>query len=163
MTLSLIVAVATNGVIGRDNAMPWRIAEDLKYFKATTLGKPVVMGRRTFESIGKALPGRLNIVVTATPGWAAAGVETASSVTQALDLAQRLAPGIEVMVIGGARLFDAAIDQADRLYLTEVHGDFAGDVYFPRPDPGRWREVSRRDCPGDPPYSFVVLEKSPTA
>ena len=159
MALSLIVAVADNGVIGRDNALPWHLPGDLKYFRRVTMGKPVVMGRKTFESIGKALPGRINIVVTATAGWAADGVEVAPSLPAALDLARRPAPEAEVMVIGGARLFEAALEQADRLYLTEVHGRFAGDVFFNRPDPARWREVSREDVPGDPSYSFVVLEK----
>jgi len=160
MTLSLIVAVADNGVIGRDNALPWHISGDLKYFRRVTMGKPVVMGRKTFLSIGKALPGRLNIVVTATPGWAADGVVVAGSAPEALALARRLAPDSEVMVIGGARLFDATLDRADRLYLTEVHGRYDGDVFFSRPDPAGWREVSREDVPGDPSYSFVVLEKA---
>ena len=161
-TLSLIVAVAANGAIGKDNALPWRLPEDLRYFKRVTMGKPVVMGRRTFDSIGKPLPGRTNIVVTGNPGWSVGGVETAASVPEALALARRLAPEGEVMVIGGARLFDATIGQADRLYLTEVHRAFDGDVFFVRPEPADWREVSRQDCPGDPPYSFVVLEKRST-
>jgi dihydrofolate reductase len=124
-----------------------------------TMGKPVVMGRKTFQSIGKPLPGRPNIVVTRDPAWAADGVQVAHGLDQALDLAAGLAAGGEVMVIGGAELFNATLATAGRLYLTEVHRDYQGDVFFPRPDPAAWREVSREDHAGDPSYSFVVLER----
>jgi dihydrofolate reductase len=161
MTLSLIVAVAANGVIGRDNQLPWHISEDLRYFKRVTLGKPVVMGRKTFQSIGKPLPGRPNIVVTRDAEWTAEGVQVAHALDQALAVAAELAAGGEVMVIGGAELFNATLATADRLYLTEVHRDYQGDVFLVLPDPAQWREVSREDHKGDPPYSFVVLERRP--
>jgi len=157
--LSLIVAVAANGVIGRANQLPWRIPDDLRYFKRVTMGKPVVMGRKTFQSIGKPLPGRPNIVVPRDRTWTADGVQIAHSLDQALGLAEGLAAGGEVMVIGGAELFNAAQASAQRLYFTEVHRDYEGDVFFPWPDPASWREVSREDHAGDPPYSFVVLER----
>ncbi|PKU24606.1 dihydrofolate reductase [Telmatospirillum siberiense] len=157
--LSLIVAAAANGVIGRDNQLPWHNPEDLRYFKRVTMGKPLVMGRKTHQSIGRPLPGRPNIVVTRDPAWTAEGVHIAHSLEQALDMAGALAAGGEIMVIGGAELFNAALDQADRLYLTEVHRDYEGDVFFPMPDPASWREVSREEHPGDPAYGFVVLER----
>ncbi len=157
--LSLIVAMAANGVIGRDNRLPWHISEDLRYFKRVTMGKPLVMGRKTFQSIGKPLPGRPNIVVTRDPAWSSEGVQVAHSVAQALETARGLAAGGEVMVIGGAELFKAALATARRLYLTEVHRNYDGDVFFPDPDPASWREVSREDHAGDPAYSFVVLER----
>ncbi len=159
MTLSLIVAAAANGVIGKDNTLPWHLPEDLRYFKRVTMGKPVVMGRKTYQSIGKPLPGRPNIVLTRDGEFAAEGVHVTRSLEQALDLGRNLAAGGEVMVIGGADLFNAALPFADRLYLTEVHRAYEGDVRFPLPDPAVWREVSREDHQGDPNYSFVVFEK----
>lgn len=157
--LSLIVAVAANGVIGQDNRLPWHIPEDLRYFKRTTLGKPVVMGRKTFLSIGKPLPGRTNIVLSTDPAWTADGVSVARDVETALSLARTAEGGAEVMVIGGATLFNALLPRADRLYLTEIHRDYEGDVTFPRPDPAGWRESAREDHEGDPAYSFVVLDR----
>lgn len=159
MRVSLIVAVAENGVIGRDNQLPWRIPEDLRYFKRVTMGKPVIMGRKTFASIGRPLPGRPNIVVTRDPGWSADGVDAVRSVDEALALAGRLTDGGEVMIIGGAQLFAATSSAADRLYLTEIHARYDGDVFFPQPDPAEWHETSREDHPGEPAFSFVVLER----
>ena len=126
--LSVIVAVADNGVIGRDNALPWHLPEDLRYFKRVTLGKPIVMGRRTFESIGRPLPGRTNIVISRDPGFAAVGIEVAASLDAALQLASGAA---EVVVIGGAEIYRLAIPRADRLYVTEVHTEPAGDALLP--------------------------------
>ncbi|MEQ1713797.1 MAG: dihydrofolate reductase [Hyphomicrobium sp.] len=146
MILSLIVAVADNGVIGRAGRLPWRMPSDLKTFRRLTLGKPIVMGRKTFQSIGKALDGRDNIVVTRDPSFVAAGVSTVDSLTDALTLARGLArtKGVdEVMVIGGAEVFTAALPRADRIYWTEIHGSPAGDVTFARPPAEGWREVSR--------------------
>lgn len=156
--LSLIVAAAANGVIGRDNKLPWHLPNDLKYFKAVTMGKPVVMGRKTFESIGKPLPGRPNIVVTRDPAWTAPGV----TVAHGLDEAIRAAEGFgaeEVMIIGGAQIFAESFGKADRLYLTEVHAAVEGDVVLTGYDPADWREVGRERHDGDPAYSFVVLER----
>ncbi|MCG9095644.1 dihydrofolate reductase [Laribacter hongkongensis] len=149
--LALIAARARNGVIGLDNRMPWHLPEDLAYFKRVTLGKPVVMGRKTFESIGRPLPGRLNIVVTRNPGWQAAGVQVAHSLDAALALAAVAAPE-EIMLIGGAELYRQALPQADVLYLTEIDAEFAGDAFFPEVDLARWRidreEAGQRDSDG---------------
>ena len=161
MRLALIAAVARNGIIGRGGQLPWRISADLQFFKATTMGKPMIMGRRTFESIGKALPGRTSIVVTRNSEFAADDVEVAGDLGQALAIAA--ATGAEeVMVIGGGEIYAAALPRADRLYLTEVHIDAEGDVSFPVLDRTHWREVSRDDHPADgdtPAFSFVTLER----
>ncbi|MCG8995795.1 dihydrofolate reductase [Laribacter hongkongensis] len=149
--LALIAARARNGVIGLDNRMPWHLPEDLAYFKHVTLGKPVVMGRKTFESIGRPLPGRLNIVVTRNPDWQAAGIQVAHSLDAALALAAAAAPE-EIMLIGGAELYRQALPQADVLYLTEIDAEFAGDAFFPEVDLARWRidreEAGQRDSDG---------------
>ena len=165
--LVLVAAVAENGVIGRDGGMPWHLPGDLRHFKAMTLGKPVIMGRRTFDSIGrKPLPGRPNIVVTRDRAFQAAGVEAADSLDAALGLAEAHAarlPADEIAVIGGAGLFAEALERADRLYLTEVHATPEGTVYFPDFDRTAWREVSRTGPhrePNEPhAYSFVTLER----
>lgn len=146
MRLALIAAVAENGVIGRDNALPWYLPEDLAHFKRVTLGKPVVMGRHTFESIGRPLPGRTNIVVSRRDGFRAGGCEVAASLDEALELAGRAArrEGVdEVVVIGGEKLYAAALPRADRLYLTEVHAAVEGDVNFPAVDWSQWIEIER--------------------
>lgn len=156
MSLSLIVAVAENGVIGRDNALPWHIPEDLRYFKQATSGKTVIMGRKTFQSIGRPLPNRVNIVVTRDPAFAAGGIIVAGG----LDDALAKAGGGEAMVIGGNSLFEEALPRADRLYLTEVHRAYEGDVHFPAWDRALWREVKRQRVAGDPDISFVVFERS---
>lgn len=151
LPLCLIAAMGENRVIGVDNQLPWRLPGDLKYFKARTLGKPVVMGRKTFESIGRPLPGRLNIVVTRNPDWQAAGVQVAHSLDAALALAAAAAPE-EIMLIGGAELYRQALPQADVLYLTEIDAEFAGDAFFPEVDLARWRidreEAGQRDSDG---------------
>jgi dihydrofolate reductase len=161
MRLALIAAVARNGVIGRGGDLPWRIPADLKYFKATTMGKPMIMGRRTFESIGKALPGRTSIVVTRRADFSADNVEAAADLDQALTIAA-VPRGDEAMVIGGGEIYAAALPRADRLYLTEVHIDAEGDVHFPALDRAQWRETSRDDHPAKddtPAFSFVILER----
>ncbi|MBN8430112.1 type 3 dihydrofolate reductase [Microbulbifer salipaludis] len=141
--LAMIVAMARNRAIGRENTLPWRISGDLQFFKRTTLGKPVVMGRKTFESIGRPLPGRQNIVITRNPHWRAEGVTVVASLESALEEAARGAVD-EVMVIGGAEIYRQAMPLADRLYVTEVDAEVEGDAFFPALDE-RWREVSR-DC-----------------
>ncbi len=158
--VSIIVAVAQNGVIGRGNRLPWRLPDDLKYFKALTLGHHVIMGRKTFESIGKPLSGRTNVVVTRQPGYQAPGVVVAGSIEQALAAC---ANDTEIFVIGGAELFAQTMDQAGRLYLTEIQQDFEGDVIYPRYDRSQWREVSREkrwlDGPGGLEYHFVIYDR----
>lgn len=166
MKTALIVAVAEGGVIGRDGGLPWHISGDLKRFRELTIGKPVLMGRKTFESIGRPLPGRPNIVVTRSPGRMPAGVQVIGDLGRALDLAERLAATAgrdEIMVIGGAAIYAATLPQADRLYVTEVHAAVEGDTHFPALDPAEWRETSReRIAAGekdDHDYSFVILDR----
>lgn len=161
MTLSLIVAMSENRVIGVANDLPWHLPADLKYFKAQTLGKPIIMGRKTYESIGRPLPGRRNIVVTRTHDWAAQGVEAASSLEQAILLAE--AGGApEVMITGGAQIYAQAIDKVDRLYITEVALRLEGDSYFPDFDMACWNETRRETHAaqdGKPAYAFVVYDR----
>lgn len=166
MTLSVIVAAARNGVIGRNNALPWHLPEDLRYFRRVTMGKPVVMGRKTFESIGRPLPGRTNIVVTRQAGYAPEGARVVASLAEALALAEDIAliDGTEeLMVIGGAEIYREALPLATRLYLTEVHADVEGDAFLPPIDWVQWREVARErhDAGGSNPYpySFVIYER----
>jgi dihydrofolate reductase len=165
--LVLVAAVAENGVIGRDGDMPWRLPGDLKHFKALTIGKPVIMGRRTFDSIGRRpLPGRPNIVLTRDPAFRAEGVYVAADLASALRYAENEATRLkvdEVAVIGGSALYADALPRADRIYLTEVHESPEGNVRFPDFDRAKWREISRegpRQEPGDPyRYSFVTLDR----
>ena len=158
--VSLIVAMARNGVIGRDNALPWRLSEDLRRFKAATLGKPILMGRRTFESIGQALPGRTNLVLTRDPEWTAPGAVVAHSLEAALAAA---AGAAELVVIGGAQIYRLVMPFARRMYLTHVHADVPGDTYFPDFDPTQWLDVECIERAADErntyPVTFVTLER----
>jgi len=160
MLISLIVAMAQNGVIGRDNALPWRLPEDLKRFRAFTLGKPILMGRKTFESIGRPLPGRVNLVLTRDRGWCAAGVIVVHSVEQALAQAGASA---ELVAIGGAEIYRQVLPLARRMYLTHVHADVPGDRYFPDFDPTQWADVECSVHPADDEHAyrvtFVTLER----
>ena len=151
--LTLIVARARNGVIGRDGTLPWRLPEDLAFFKRTTMGHPIVMGRRTWESIGRPLPGRRSIVVSRQAGFAAAGAEVAASLDEALRLC---AGSAEVFVIGGAQFYAEALPLADRLIVTEIDADFEGDTYWPAPDPAQWREAAREHLPPAGERSFAL-------
>jgi len=164
MKVSLIVAMAENRVIGRDNQLPWRLSADLQRFKALTMGKPIVMGRKTWESIGRPLPGRTNIVVTRDVGYQAEGCVVVHSVDQALEVATG---SDEVMVIGGANLYQQLLDRADCLYLTQVRADVEGDAWFPEFDVTQWREVERephlRDDKNEFDFEFVVLERVATS
>ena len=165
--LAIVVAIAENGVIGRDNGMPWRLSGDMAFFKRVTMGKPIIMGRKTWESLPrKPLPGRPNIVVTRDEDYVAEGAEVFTDVAEAVahgvDLA-RQSGADEVAVIGGAQIYAETIDACDRLYITEVHATPEGDTYFPAFDRSEWREVSReRHEAGEKDsaaYSFVTLEK----
>jgi len=166
LPIALIVARADNGVIGREGGLPWHLSGDLKFFKAQTLGKPVVMGRKTYQSIGRPLPGRPNLVVTRDDTFRPTGVEVFADVAAALARARALASesgAAEVMVIGGGQIYEETLPLARRIYLTEVHARPAGDTSFPDLDPAVWREA-RRDPPvsggaGQPDYSIVVLER----
>ena len=163
--VSLIVAAAENGVIGRQGQLPWQLPADLRHFKALTLGHPVVMGRRTFDSIGRALPGRTNIVITTQPDWPAPpGVLRAHSLPEALALAARQPGGAEVCIIGGGEIYRQALPAADVVHLTEVHTSVpGGDAFFPDLSPTTWREETRERHPADDrhavAYSFVTLRR----
>lgn len=170
MLISLIAALAENRVIGRDNALPWRLPNDLKYFRAVTIGKPVIMGRKTWESLGRPLPGRTNIVITRQSGYVPAGsnesVRVVASLQEALALADSVAQrdGVdESVVIGGAEIYSQALPLCHRLYLTEVHAVVDGDAYFPVVDFSQWQETKRERhaaSGGNPfDYSFVVYER----
>jgi dihydrofolate reductase len=159
----LVVAVAENGVIGRDNAMPWRIKSDLKYFRSVTINKPVIMGRKTYASIGKPLPGRTNIVVTRNADFAAPGILVAPGIEQALSAARgdALRRGTnEIAVIGGTEIFAQTLASADRIALTRVHANPPGDTYMPPIDAKVWRETGRiphEPGPGDD-YGFTIVQ-----
>ncbi len=155
----LVAAVAANGVIGANGKLPWHLPEDLKHFKALTLGHPVIMGRKTWESLGKALPGRENIVVTRTPGYEAPGASVASSLEGALALC---AGEPTVFIIGGGELYAEALPAADGLVLTEIQRDYAGDARFPHYDRGAWRETQRKPQTGADGlrFDFVLYERA---
>jgi dihydrofolate reductase len=156
-TLSLIAALARNHTVGINNALPWHLPDDLKYFKATTTGKPIIMGRKTYDSIGRPLPGRHNIVVTRDADWRAEGVTVAHSVAEALAAAGDVP---EVFLIGGATLYKEALPLADRLYLTEIEADVEGDAHFPDWKRSDFVEIRRDARQGEEfAYSFVVYER----
>ncbi|WP_038997684.1 MULTISPECIES: dihydrofolate reductase [Pseudomonas] len=168
LPLSLIAALAENRVIGIDNSMPWHLPGDFKYFKATTLGKPIIMGRKTWDSLGRPLPGRLNLVVSRQPGLQLEGAEVFASLDEAMLRAEQwaLEQGVdELMLIGGAQLYTQAIERglADRLYLTRVELSPKGDAWFPPFDQARWKLASSQAnvAEGDKPaYHFEVWEKA---
>jgi len=157
--LTIVVARAQNGVIGRDGRLPWHLPADLKRFKALTMGSAMVMGRKTFESLPGVLPGRRHIVLTRDRGWSAPGTEVAHSLEEALSMAD----GQELSVIGGAELFRLFLPLADRIELTEVLADIPGDTLIDDPRAGgRWRETFREEHAGEdgrPPFRFVTLER----
>jgi dihydrofolate reductase len=165
-TLTLILARASNGVIGRDNALPWRLPEDLAHFKRTTMGAPIIMGRKTWESLGRPLPGRHNIVVTRDATRRYDGCDTVTSLDDALVLAARDGAD-EVFLIGGAQLYAEGIGRADRLLITEIDADFDGDTTFPAPDTAQWeeaaRETHRAQAPNDFEYAFVTWQRKVVA
>ena len=166
LTLSLIAAVAENGVIGADGGMPWRLSTDQKRFRRLTMGKPVIMGRKTYESIGKPLQGRVNIVVSKQADFRPEGVRIAPNFSAALILAEEIARATgdeEIMVMGGGQVYEAAIGLADRLYITHVAASPAGDAHFPVIDPAVWRAVSAEQVPAGDKDSvattFVTYER----
>jgi dihydrofolate reductase len=156
--ISMIVARSRNHVIGRDNQMPWKISADLQFFKRVTMGHPVIMGRKTWESIGRPLPGRRNIVVSRNPDLQLTGAELAGSLDDAL---QRLSESPRVFVIGGEQLFKQAFDKSDRLYITEIEIDIPdGDTFFEVPNESSWKEVERTPgSEGEIHFNFLTLER----
>jgi len=163
MKLAFVVAIAWNGVIGRDGGLPWRLSTDLKRFKAVTMGKPVVMGRKTWESIGKPLPGRLNIVVSRNPAFAAEGALTARSFDEALEKARAESEAEEICVIGGGEIYRQALSRADLLYVTHVDAEIEGDAFFPKIDPKVWHPVHSEAVPAGEkdiyPTRYVIYER----
>ena len=158
--VSMIVAMAQNGVIGRDNSLPWRLPEDLRRFKAITLGKPILMGRKTFESIGRPLPQRLNFVLTRNPQWRAEGVIAVTSVAEVL---RKVRDTDELVGIGGAEIYRLLMPFARRIYLTQVHAEVPGDTSFPDFDPTQWVDAEfseyRADEKNAYDMTFVTLER----
>ena len=153
--LTLVVAIDANNGIGIDNKLPWHLPEDLAHFKRVTLGRPIVMGRKTFDSIGRALPGRRNIVVTRNSAWTHAGVETAAS----LEAAIALLDGERASIIGGAQIFNAAIALADEMIVTHIDHAFACDTFFPAIDPALWTETAREAHANGYDYAFVTYKR----
>lgn len=162
MKISLIVALASNRAIGLNNQMPWHLSADLKQFKRVTMGHPIIMGRKTFAAIGKALPGRMNIVVSRNPDFQHQDCLIFASLDEAIRFACSEAQ--QVFVIGGATLYEALLPVADELYLTQIHQAFAGDTFFPEWQAEDWLELSREDIDDDPQagfsYSFVRLARA---
>ena len=160
MKISIIVAMAANGVIGRENQLPWHLPADLKHFKQMTMGKPILMGRKTWESIGRPLPGRTNIVITRDSTYSAAGCEVVNSIDAAITAAGEQD---EVMVIGGAELYRQVLPDTDTIYLTRIHEAFEGDSRFPEIRNTEWHQVERVDHEADEKnshdYSFIRLDR----
>ncbi|NRA23180.1 MAG: dihydrofolate reductase [Oleispira sp.] len=171
MKCALIVAMASNQTIGINNTLPWHLPNDLKYFKQVTMAKPIIMGRKTYESIGRPLPGRTNIVISRQENYPSDGILVVNSLQQALDKAEDIsfvACHDEVMVIGGAEIYQQALLQADRLYITHVHSEVEGAAFFPVVEWSDWQEFKREDHLADPEcsekknpydYSFVVYDR----
>ncbi|MDT9599059.1 dihydrofolate reductase [Sphingosinicella rhizophila] len=158
MEIVFVVARAENGAIGKDGGMPWHIPDDLKHFKATTMGAPMIMGRKTFESFPRVLPGRRHIVLTRDRGWTRPGAEVVHSVDDAL----RAAAGMRVSIVGGAEIYDLFMPHATVIELTEVHSAPDGDTFMPAPDPTHWQEVSREAHAAEderPAFDWVRLER----
>jgi len=153
--LTLVVAIDANNGIGFENRLPWHLPEDLAHFKRVTLGRPIVMGRKTFDSIGRPLPGRRNIVVTRNAGWSHAGVETAES----LEAALALLGGERASIIGGAQIFKEAIACADEMIVTHIDHAFACDTFFPAIDPALWSETAREPHSNGYDYAFVTYKR----
>ena len=164
MKIALIVAASQNNVIGLDNQLPWHLPEDLKYFKAVTMGKPILMGRKTYDSIGRPLPGRDNIVLTRDTNWTADGVEVVNDLDAAIaasEKACKAAGADELMIIGGEQIYRKFLPLANKLYLTKVEAEVEGDAYFPAIDSNQWRQVAEKipEKVGNYSYRFVVLER----
>jgi dihydrofolate reductase len=157
--LSLIAAMAENRVIGADNRLPWHLPEDLKHFRKLTSGHPVILGRKTYESIGRLLPNRTNVIVTRNPAYRVEGAVIVGSLDEAIAAATRAPGGDEVFVIGGAEIYALALPRADRIYLTEVHQHVEGDAYFPELPAGAFVVETRDDRGGNPSFSFLKLAR----
>jgi dihydrofolate reductase len=151
--ISAVVAMARDGVIGRDNGMPWHLPDDLKRFKSLTMGKPMLMGRKTFEAIGKPLPGRTSLVLTRDPSWQAKDVIAVRSVDEAL---QKIGNVQELCVVGGAEIYKLTLPITQRIHLTRIHANIPGDAIFPPLDTSEWRETERIEHPADDRHAFAM-------
>lgn len=164
MNIFLVVAASENNVIGKNNQLLWHLPNDLRFFKNITWGLPIVMGRKTFESFGKALPGRTNIVITRKPDWESQGVTVVESLDSAIAAASQT-DAKEVYIIGGGEIYQQSISRAGKVFLTRVHAELEGDTFFPELDPLEWSLVSNLDFPADEKhayaYSFQVFERKP--
>jgi dihydrofolate reductase len=163
MTLSIIVILSTNNVIGRDNELPWYMPADLKRFKSLTMGHHLLMGRKTFNEIGKPLPGRINVVITRDPGFAAEGIAIARSIDEAISKAEA-AGDREIFLAGGGEIFRQTIHRANRMYVTRIHAEVEGDTFFPEfDDVNEWRLIDAEHFESDAknayPYSFLTYER----
>ena len=158
--LSLIWAMDRNRLIGADNALPWKLPADMAWFRKNTMGKPILMGRKTYDSIGRPLPGRTNLILTRQQGLQVEGCTVVNTVEEVLAA---VSDADEVMVMGGAEIYAQLFDQADRLYITEIDGEFEGDAWFPAFDRSRWQEISRESHTPDEKnayaYAFIILER----
>ena len=166
MRVSIIAAIAENGVIGLHGNLPWQIPEDLKYFKKITMGAAIIMGRKTFESIGKPLPGRTNIVITRNQNFIFENADIAYDLESSIKIANResFKNNInEMFIIGGAQIYSLALEKTDRLYITEIHSEVKGDTWFPILDNNAWTEISRKRFKSkkinEPEYSFVIHDR----
>jgi dihydrofolate reductase len=164
MKVALIVAVSQNRVIGRDNQLPWHLPEDLQYFKSVTMGKPILMGRKTFDSIGRPLPGRANIVITRDLSWTAEGVVVVHSLDDAIAAGKEactMTDCDEIMIIGGAQIYHDSLPMADKLYLTKVEAVVEGDAFFPQIDSNQWQKIAEKKpaAVDEYPYQFEILER----
>jgi dihydrofolate reductase len=157
MQVSAIVAMSKNRVIGRENQLPWRLPEDLKRFKKITMNHPIIMGRKTFESIGRVLPGRANIIISRNSHFQAPGAKVVGSLEDALSLCKNEK---EVFIIGGAEIYKLAMSRIQRIYLTLVHQEIQGDAFFPAIDPGCFKETSREDFQEPFSHSYLVLDRT---
>ena len=160
MKISLIVAMANNGVIGIDNKMPWHLSADLKRFKKITMGSPILMGRKTFESIGRPVPGRINLIISGNNHYKQPGCQVYTSLKAAISACQQAA---EIFVIGGSALYTAMLNEVDFIYLTQIKRDFTGDTFFPELNTEEWEEIQREDIDDDDSvsfsYSFIKLQR----
>ncbi|PCJ28225.1 MAG: dihydrofolate reductase [SAR86 cluster bacterium] len=168
MNISLICAMSENRVIGFNNGLPWRLSEDLKYFRRTTMGNSIIMGRKTWESIGRALPGRTNIVISRNADYIAEGAKVVQSLEQAIELAESVSVidgSTDAFIIGGASLYKSALPLANRFHITRVHAEVEGDTYLVEFDESQWQEISREEFHKDESnvydYSICVLKRKP--
>lgn len=161
MILSHIVAAARNGVIGKDNGLPWDLPEDMKFFREKTKGKALIMGRKTFESVGHPLPKRLNVIVTRKKDYQPEGAVVVSSLDEAINYCKDKTNeyGEEIFIIGGGEIFKNSMDKVDIIYLTRIHQDFNGDVKYPDVDPLKFEEIERRDRQDPIPFSFLTYRR----